>query len=173
MGARVKSVFWRMVTTVGYGPRIKHYRGHSVHSPLVYSLIREVFVKRHLDPAADNSLYLDLLSCGVSKYYAVRIQNMYDYCKWDTYTFVNATQSAEDNVLSLVSPSVTSDELERILDRVHNKNSAVCVLSPASDRQKALVCRKYTDKNVCLSIDKRGFLIFFFGQPLTKKHFKL
>lgn len=56
--------------------RLRHRRGHGVHSPLVYSLVREVFMKRHPD---GGELYEALRGQGVRRKYAREIDGLHRY----------------------------------------------------------------------------------------------
>ena len=58
--------------------RVKHRRGHGVHSPFVYSLVRKVFMSKVLDESLGTVLYDSLrgasftISCLISRGKATR-----------------------------------------------------------------------------------------------------
>ena len=59
--------------------RARYFRGHGVHSPFVYTIVREVFMRRELLPG-DRALYGALLEAGVSRRRAVQLQNLAIHC---------------------------------------------------------------------------------------------
>ena len=46
--------------------RARYFRGHGVHSPFVYDLVRHVFMRAELLPG-DRSLYEALLAVGIAE----------------------------------------------------------------------------------------------------------
>ena len=63
--------------------RARYFRGHGVHSPFVYTIVREVFMRRELLPG-DRALYGALLEAGVSRRRAVQLQNLAIHCGYAT-----------------------------------------------------------------------------------------
>ena len=64
--------------------RARYFRGHGVHSPFVYTIVREVFMRRELLPG-DRALYGALLEAGVSRRRAVQLQNLAIHCGYATF----------------------------------------------------------------------------------------
>lgn len=59
--------------------RARYFRGHGVHSPFVYDLVRHVFMRAELLPG-DRSLYEALLAVGIAERRAVQLQNLAIHC---------------------------------------------------------------------------------------------
>lgn len=57
---------------------IRHLRGHGIHSPFVYSIIREAFMERKI--LGDGRLYRELIEWGVRKKAARQLNNLYVHC---------------------------------------------------------------------------------------------
>ena len=55
--------------------RARYFRGHGVHSPFVYDIVRSVFMRDDLLPGR-RDLYDALLTAGVSRRRAVQLQNL-------------------------------------------------------------------------------------------------
>ena len=55
--------------------RIKHHKGHGVHSPFVYGFVRKVIMTKTLCEGANLSLYNDLLAKGVAEKRARELNN--------------------------------------------------------------------------------------------------
>ena len=64
--------------------RARYFRGHGVHSPFVYDIVREVFMRRELLPG-DRSLYRALCGAGVAPRRAVQLQNPAIHCGYATF----------------------------------------------------------------------------------------
>ena len=55
--------------------RARYFRGHGVHSPFVYAIVREVFMQSKLR-SNNRELYEELLNAEVSKRRATQLQNL-------------------------------------------------------------------------------------------------
>ena len=55
--------------------RARYFRGHGVHSPFVYDIVREVFMHDGLLPG-DRTVYDSLTAAGVSRRRAGQLQNL-------------------------------------------------------------------------------------------------
>ena len=62
-----------------YLSRARHFRGHGVHSPYVYDIVRKVFMQRKLQPEGQ-TLHDALLALDVAKRRAVEIANLALHC---------------------------------------------------------------------------------------------
>ena len=82
--------------------RARHFRGHGVHSPFVYALVREVFMRRGF-PAGDRAFYEALRAAGVSARRATELQNLLHHCGYATFG-VNCAEAVELNVLTREMP---------------------------------------------------------------------
>lgn len=113
--------------------RLRHRRGHGIHSPLVYALKREVFMKRH---PAGGELYDVLLRNGIKRKYAREINGLYTHLGAEGFHL-------EDGSLRFSGP-------------------APCMLSFGPRSAPA---------REALSIDRRGYMIFFDDPSFPKQHF--
>ena len=64
--------------------RMRHFRGHGVHSPFVYAIVRQVLMRRTL-LGADTSLRDALLRAGVGMRRATELQNLMTHCGYRTF----------------------------------------------------------------------------------------
>ena len=64
--------------------RARYFRGHGVHSPFVYDIVRRVFMRDDLLPGR-RDLYEALLTAGVSRRRAVQLQNLMIHCGYGTF----------------------------------------------------------------------------------------
>ena len=59
--------------------RARYFRGHGVHSPFVYNIVREVFMRGELLPG-DRRLYRALRGAGVPERRAIQLQHVAIHC---------------------------------------------------------------------------------------------
>ena len=64
--------------------RARYFRGHGVHSPFVYDIVREVFMHDGLLPG-DRTVYDSLTAAGVSRRRAGQLQNLAIHCGYKTF----------------------------------------------------------------------------------------
>ena len=69
--------------------RARYFRGHGVHSPFVYDIVREVFMHDGLLPG-DRTVYDSLTAAGVSRRRAGQLQNLAIHCGYKTFGLTRA-----------------------------------------------------------------------------------
>lgn len=64
--------------------RARYFRGHGVHSPFVYNIVREVFMRGELLPG-DRAAVPALRGAGVPERRAIQLQNVAIHCGYGTF----------------------------------------------------------------------------------------
>ena len=64
--------------------RARYFRGHGVHSPYIYDIVRKVFMRHDL-MEGDHALYEALLGAGIRKHDAVQLQNLAFHCHFERF----------------------------------------------------------------------------------------
>ena len=139
----------RMVRTWTH---LRHYRGHNVHSPFVYGLIRQAIVPRkakHPDEAA----YRELRDSGLPHRAAVQLLNLQAYCPEYALRIVPAAQT----------PHSTAPEAPAI----------DCLLLPRWTPTRYRQIREQIAAHDGASIDNRRYVLLIHDARLTKKHYNL
>ena len=167
----------RLVKAVLYSEtftRVRHYRGHGIHSPFVYSIIRHVFMKRKVT-GSDKHLYNALRACGVGNHAAVQLQNLHSYCNYTGFSIVDHDnlQLEMDTDFYVILPDVEPGTLNRILNQQAGGNRTVVIMFPRQSRSRMKLCAGMIRNCHCLSIDNRSYVIFFQNPKLPVQHFKL
>lgn len=146
--------------------RARYFRGHGVHSPFVYDLVRQVFMRRDLLPG-DRELCRTLLAAGVAKSRAVELQNLAIHCRYATFGLNRA-----DADLCVLTREVAPQEILALVRSACGAKRTVAVLAPYADRERLDVCRRIVAEHRSTTVDNRGYLLLF-DNHLPKQHFRL
>lgn len=146
--------------------RARYFRGHGVHSPFVYDIVREVFMRRDLLPGS-RDLYESLLVAGVPHRRAVQLQNLAIHCG---YTDCGLNRAGAE--LCVVTADVPRSETLALVRGAAQGGHTVALLSPWSGRDRQALCAQIVAGHGSTTVDNRGYLLVF-NNHLPKQHFKL
>ena len=149
--------------------RIRHFRGHGVHSPFVYSLVRKVFMHKGLLSEDSRALYDALTTLKTPKRRAIELQNCMLYCGYTTFSIDSPECCAEFNILTEHYPTA---ELERALSRAAELGTTLVVLSPYLCRERKDVCQSLIARHTSTSVDNGGYILYL-NNYLPKQHYRL
>ena len=148
--------------------RIRHFRGHGVHSPFVYSLVRKVFMRRTLiDPEQDN-LYNALVELQISPKRAIELQNIATLLEYHTFSIDSDQGDADFNIIT------TSEviDIRTAFECTKSSGTTLVILTPYLNKERREICRELIESHNSTSVDNRGYLIFF-NNHLPKQHYRL
>lgn len=146
--------------------RARYFRGHGVHSPFVYALVRQVFMRRTLLDG-DRRLYEAMLAAGAPERRAVQIQNLAIHCGYSSFGMDCA--DGEIYIASAASGEAAIRELAR---RATETGATLCIMQPYDGRERQATCRELVDAHESTSVDNRGYLLLF-NNYLPKQHFRI
>lgn len=146
--------------------RARYFRGHGVHSPFVYAIVREVFMRSDLLPG-DRTVYRALLAEGVPERRAVQLQNLALHCGYRTFGLNRA--GADFCVLTCGLPR---RETLAAVQAAAAAGNTVAILAPCDGRERQALCRQIVSAHRSTSVDNRGYLLLF-NNYLPKQHFQL
>ncbi len=147
--------------------RLRHKRGHGVHSPYIYSIVREVFMRRELTPAM-NPLYDTLVGVGLKRRYARELENMRHHCGFSTFDI----DSLEQVDMVICTTKSTSDQTLEIVRLSKERGTTVVFVAPHLDTQREQMSEGIVAKHHSTTLDRRGYLVIF-NNHLPKQHFIL
>lgn len=164
---------WQTLLHMPLLVHVRHYRGHGVHSPFVYDLIRNVLMQRNL--TRSGLLYDVLRGHRVPKRRAVQIQHLYKYCNYVGFHIVEHEKQfpIDGHTLYIALPDVEVKKLLPLAQQLEGNASALCILSPRSSRNRLRGCEILVRHHRSTSLDNRGFQLLFFDARLPKQHYKL
>lgn len=149
--------------------RAKHFRGHGVHSPYVYTLVRKVFMKNSLNSNTDISLYNTLIQSGISQKRAIQLQNMMHHIAADSYSINDSLCDKSFNILTSEYPA---SEFGPIFDNAVRNKTTLVIMQPYADKNRTEHCLSLILQHNSTSVDNRGYIIFF-NNHLPKQHYRL
>ncbi|MFR9540162.1 MAG: hypothetical protein SNI49_08410 [Rikenellaceae bacterium] len=155
---------WRGDKLTNRLSRLRHYRGHGVHSPYVYSIVRNILMNRSLQ-SENIKLLEELTKFGVSTKTATEITNIAAHCNLNSISIDNS-QNAD---FIICSENCTEEKIEKMANEAAQNGIAIVILSPY---KKVKICNTLLLINRSTSIDRFTYLIFL-NNHLPKQHFKL
>lgn len=165
-GRNIKRRLYGLRNIPGRIARARYFRGHGVHSPFVYALVRQVFMRKTLLDG-DRRIYEALRSAGVPERRAVQLQNLAIHCGYERFGMNRASGEL------YIATEQADDALLRLLcDEARRNKAALCIMQPYGGRERQRVCRELIDGHTSTSVDNRGYLLLF-NNYLPKQHFRL
>ncbi len=149
--------------------RAKHFRGHGVHSPFVYNMVRKVFMRRGKLLDDNHALFDTLVATGISRRRAAELQNAMIYCDATTFAIDNSDCIAEFNIVTEQFPL---NALHEVAKRAAEQRVTLIIVSPYKTRERNDVCNAIIEQHTSTSIDNRAYLILL-NNHLPKQHFRL
>lgn len=146
--------------------RARFFRGHGVHSPFVYTLVREVFMQERL-LGADRSLYDRLLAEGVAPRRAVQLQNLFTHSCFRSW----AIDAPADDLIVL-TPRLSEERTRLLTDCAADGGTTLALLAPYENRSREALCRSIVAAHGSTSVDNRAYLLVF-NHDLPKQHFRI
>lgn len=151
--------------------RARFWRGHGVHSPYVYSIVRQVFMSRCIKGNHCDLMEI-LLDKGIAKKRAIELQNLVAHCKYNTYAIDITPQQMEGFDFVISTLQAGNEILNSLAKRAEELGSTLCIISPSYDFARNKVCKALVEAHPCTSIDNRGYLLLF-NNHLPKQIFEL
>ncbi len=147
--------------------RIRHFRGHGVHSPFVYAVVREVFMCSK--PIAADELFESLIASSIPCKRAVQLRNLTTHCG---YSRVGIDCDVAGHDFVVLSAKFPTDRVGMVAEAARNVGTTLAIVAPYANRERNEVCREIVERHCSTSIDNRGYLLVF-NNHLPKQHFKL
>lgn len=168
-GRNLKRRLYGLTTIPQRVARVRYFRGHGVHSPFVYSIVRQAFMKCNL-LSQDQQLYDALLQRGIARKRAVQLQNLYTHCDYHSFAIDRFDELCD---LCLLTEQVGEQATREVMQRAAKHHTTVALLSPYEGRERAELGRRLIEEHPCTSVDKRAFILFFTNDNLPKQHYRI
>ncbi|MFI3315730.1 MAG: hypothetical protein R3Y04_08745 [Rikenellaceae bacterium] len=157
---------------VKYLMRVKHWHGRSVHSPFLYSVVRESFMENDT-LKIEEKLYNELIDNGFTKAHSQRVCRLYAYLDYKSYTFDANSYNNED--LIIVSEEIDVHDISAISEKAHKDKRTICVVVKSiyktTKRYKTWNLLSLATGGVAVDMYHTGYL--FLDYYLNKQKFKM
>ncbi len=148
--------------------RMRHFRGHGVHSPYIYRIKREVFMRvKPLRDSENSGLVSALEKLGVSSRLVAEIYALYHYCGDDIFVIDPLRLEAEARGVFVVLTQPRSDEW---LESLRWSGTTVAVLGLRQWGRDRL--DRFIANHPSTTVERRDYLLIF-NNHLPKQHFIL
>ncbi len=155
--------------------RLRHFRGHGVHSPYIYSIVRNVYMYRKLIEPIDAQFEGELkelqASRTIDKREAQELQNIYAHCGYNSYEIAPDISSSAEYLI--IIPEQRESEIVAILNRaVKNRSTVVLLRDNRRDMEHENLLYSIAEQHASTSVDRGAYLLLF-NNHLPKQHFIL
>ena len=147
--------------------RIKHHKGHGVHSPFVYGFVRKVIMAKTLCDESGTALYDSLIAVGMAEKRARELHNTLCYIEGQSYS-INEVEGS----LSILLADYPIEKLHEAYEVAKQNGLTLVVCQPYLNRERQSEVRALIDKHRSTTIDNRAYILFF-NNRLPKQHYRL
>lgn len=166
-GRNIKRRLYGLRTLPSHIKRARYFRGHGVHSPFVYAIVRQVFM-RSTFLADDRTLYNALIEQGVAKRRALQLQNLMEHLRYTSFCI----DSVAEADMIIATADYPTSQLSALATTARCESRTLCIMAPSIDRERDSECKRLVAEHTCTSVDNRGYLLLF-NNHLPKQKFRL
>lgn len=147
--------------------RIKHRKGHGVHSPFVYGFVRKVLMTKTLCEGSGTALYDNLMVESMNEKRARELHNTLCYIEGDGFS-INAVEAD----LSILLANYPTERLREAYEGAKAKGVTLAICQPYLNRERQNEVKALIGEHHSTTIDNRAYILFF-NNRLPKQHYRL
>ena len=147
--------------------RIKHRKGHGVHSPFVYGFVRKALMTRTLCEGSGTALYDSLIVVGLKEKRARELHNLLSYVEGKSYS-INEVEGD----LSILLADYPTNQLREALAKAKAEGVALVICQPYLNRERQDEIKSLIAEHRSTTVDNRAYIVFF-NNRLPKQHYRL
>lgn len=147
--------------------RIKHRKGHGVHSPFVYGFVRRVLMTKTLCEGSGTELYDSLVAEGITEKRAREIHNTLYYIEGQSYS-INEVECD----LSILLANYPTENLRVAYEEAKEAGVTLVICQPYLNRERQAEVKALIEEHRSTTVDNRAYILFF-NNRLPKQHYRL
>lgn len=147
--------------------RIKHRKGHGVHSPFVYGFVRKALMAKTLCEESGTALYDSLIAENMKEKRARELHNLLAYIEGQSYS-INEVEGD----LSILLADYPTEQLRSALAKAKAEGVALAICQPYLNRERQNEVKALIDEHRSTTVDNRAYILFF-NNHLPKQHYRL
>ena len=148
--------------------RARYFRGHGVHSPFVYNVVRQVFMRSTL-AVEEDAFFGEMIAARVPRKRAVQLRNLAAHCSYERVGMDCECAGLDFVVLTANTPSA---DLVQIAEQAKQSGTNLAIVAPYASRERNEACKAIVAAHRSTTVDNRGYMLVF-NNHLPKQHFKL
>ena len=147
--------------------RIKHRKGHGVHSPFVYGFVRKVLMSKSLCEESGTALYDSLVAHSVAEKRAKELHNLLAYIEGQSYSINDV-----EGDLSILLADYPTEKLREALATARQESVTLVICQPYLNRERQCEVAALIGEHCSTTVDNRAYTLFF-NNHLPKQHYRL
>ena len=136
--------------------RIKHRKGHGVHSPFVYGFVRRVLMTKTLCEGSGTELYDSLVAEGITEKRAREIHNTLYYIEGQSYS-INEVECD----LSILLANYPTENLRVAYEEAKEAGVTLAICQPYLNRERQAEVKALIEEHRSTTVDNRAYILFF------------
>ena len=147
--------------------RIKHHKGHGVHSPFVYGFVRKVLMTKTLCAEQGTDLYDSLVAVGMTEKRARELHNTLCYIEGQSYSINDVGCD-----LSILLADYPTEQLREAYEEAKREGVTLAICQPYLNRERQEEIKALMMEHRSTTVDNRAYILFF-NNHLPKQHYRL
>ena len=147
--------------------RIKHRKGHRVHSPFVYGFVRKVLMTKTLCDGDGTTLYDSLIAEGMNEKRARELHNTLFYIEGQSYAINDVGCD-----LSILLADYPTEKLSAAYEEAKAEGVTLAICQPYANRERQDAVKALVDRHSSTTVDNRAYILFF-NNRLPKQYYRL
>ncbi len=155
--------------------RFRHRRGHGVHSPYIYNIVRNVFMLRNVDikqTLQNNEFFKALVDSCVESRTAMELCNLYIHCGYHNFEIDPVVEITSDVNFIVCTDRYSVQNGKSAIKKAIEVGATIAVVRKSSDKDRGAICSDYIKAHRSTTVDRGGYVLFF-NNHLPKQHFVL
>lgn len=165
-----RTILQRLYGATRWGNRMsraRYFRGHGVHSPYIYAIVRQVFMRSK--PVVCDELFDLLVASDIPRKRAVQLRNLVEHC---SYSKVGIDCDCQGHDFVVLTRHFPDEDLALVAREAQDCGTTLAIVAPYANRERDEACRRIVEVHPSTTVDNRGYLLVF-NNHLPKQHFKL